>query len=132
MSAQLGHLPGPGGEPRTPKGKGGTPSDWVDVGHEGEWRGSEGGGEVEAGWDQRPRGVDGGGEGIPHQEGDWEGRGSKGSMTSISLAHLGPQEPAAIQGLIFCPRRPLQPGVSCTNSARGFPFLHTLSSICCL
>ena len=28
-SAQLGHLPGTGGEPWAPKGMGGTPSDWV-------------------------------------------------------------------------------------------------------
>ena len=34
VSSQLGHLPGTGGGPRTPKGMGGTPSDWV--GH-GEW-----------------------------------------------------------------------------------------------
>ena len=29
VSSQLGHLPGTGGGPRTPKGMGGTPSDWL-------------------------------------------------------------------------------------------------------
>ena len=37
----------------------------------------------------------------------WEGRGSKGSVASLSLAHLGPREPAEILGLILCPPRPL-------------------------
>ena len=50
VSAQLGHLPGTGGGPRTPKGTGGTPSDRVGRG----WGGSEGRGEVEAGWDWHP------------------------------------------------------------------------------
>ena len=35
-SAQLGHLPGTGGGPRTPKGTGGTPSDRVGCGAWGE------------------------------------------------------------------------------------------------
>ena len=29
VSTQLGHLPGTGGGPQTPKGTGGTPSDWL-------------------------------------------------------------------------------------------------------
>ena len=48
VSSQLGQLPGTGGGPRTPKGTGRRPSDWV-----GCW-GEGGAGEVEAGWDQRP------------------------------------------------------------------------------
>ena len=36
VSSQLGHLPGTGGGPRTPKGTGGTPSDWVRRGVWGE------------------------------------------------------------------------------------------------
>ena len=32
ISAQLGHLPGTGGGPRTPKGTEGTPSDWLGCG----------------------------------------------------------------------------------------------------
>ena len=32
ISSQLGHLPGTGGGPWTPKGTGGTPSDWVGCG----------------------------------------------------------------------------------------------------
>ena len=50
VSSQLGQLPGTGGGPRTPKGMGGTLSDWVGCGG---W-GSEGGGEVEVGQDWRP------------------------------------------------------------------------------
>ena len=29
VSSQLGHLPGTSGGPQTPKGMGGTPSDWL-------------------------------------------------------------------------------------------------------
>ena len=51
VSAQLGRLPGTGGGPQTPKWMGENPSNWV--GH-GAWWGSEGGGEVEVGWDWLP------------------------------------------------------------------------------
>ena len=36
VSSQLGHLPGTGAGPWTPKGTGGTPSDWVGRGAWGE------------------------------------------------------------------------------------------------
>ena len=48
VSTQLGNLPGTDGGPWTPKGTGGTPSDWVGHG------GCEGGGEVEVGQDWSP------------------------------------------------------------------------------
>ena len=35
-----------------------------------------------------------------------EGRGSEGSIASISPAHLGSREPAEIPGWILCPLRP--------------------------
>ena len=57
-----------------------------------------------------PEGRLGEGKGSRAQRGKgrdhWEGRGSKGSMASISRAHLGPWEPAEIPGLILCPLRP--------------------------
>ena len=75
--------------------------------------GSEGGGEVEAGWDWCPWGVAGGGEGIPHPE---EERGAplggqriKRERGQVSLAHLGPQEPTEIQDWSSAHWGPLQP-----------------------
>ena len=54
------------------------------------------------GWGMASVPTPGGGKG-----GDrWEGRGSEGSVASISPAHLGPREAAEILGLTLCPPRP--------------------------
>ena len=50
VSSQLGHLPGTGGGPWTPKGVGGTPERLGRT-----WGGVDGGGEVEVGWEAGPR-----------------------------------------------------------------------------
>ena len=77
VSAQLGHLPGPSGGPRTPKGMGGTPSDRVGCGAWGEWRGRRGGGRTEPaplrGRDPTPEGGNWGTTGrAEDQKGAWE------------------------------------------------------------
>ena len=72
--------------------------------------GSEGGGDVEAGRDWHPGEVAGEGEGIPSQKGEigepLGGQRIKREHGQVSPAHLGPQEPAEIPGLILCPLRP--------------------------
>ena len=106
-STQLGHLPGTGGGPRTPKGTGGTPSDWVGRGAWGKCRGRSGGGmglvPLKGGWGK-------GREGIPQPKGVIGGPSGeqriKRERGQVSPAHLGPREPAEILGLILCPPRP--------------------------
>ena len=75
--------------------------------------GSDGGGEVEAGRDWCPWGAAGGGEGSPRRKGEiggpLGGQRIKTEHGQVSPAHLGPQEPAEILGLILCPPGPLQP-----------------------
>ena len=65
---------------------------------------------MEAGQDWCPWGVAGGGDGIPHPKGEiGEPLGRqriKREHGQVSPAHLGPQEPAEIPGLILCPPRP--------------------------
>ena len=52
----------------------------------------------------------GGGEGIPHPKGEigepLGGQRMTRECGQVSPAHLGPQEPAEIPGLILCPPRP--------------------------
>ena len=106
VSSQLGHLPGTGGGPWTPKGMGGTPSDQVGHGALGGVKGEE-----KQRWDGTgTRGAAGGKEGIPCPKGEiWRplgGQRIKREQGQVSPAHLGPWEPAEIPGLILCPPRP--------------------------
>ena len=92
ISAQLGHLPGTGGGPRTSKRMGGTPSDWVEPGawggvrEEEKWR-PDGTG--------TPEGRLGEGKGSHARRGKLgnhrEGRGSKGSVARFPLPTWAPR-----------------------------------------
>ena len=104
LSAQLGHLPGTGRGPQTPRGTGGTPSNWVGRVGWGGVRGRRSGGRTGL----APRGVAGGGEEIPRPKGEiggpLGGQRIKRERGQVSPAHLGLREPAEILGLILCPR----------------------------
>ena len=64
--------------------------------------GSEGEGEVKAGWDWCPLGAAGGGEKGEIGE-PLGGQRIKRERGQVSPAHIGPREPAEIPGLILCP-----------------------------
>ena len=62
VSSQLGHIPGTRGGPWTPKGTGGTPSDWAGRGVWGECRGRRSGGgtgvvPLRSGWGKGKGGI---------------------------------------------------------------------------
>ena len=120
ISAQLGHPPGTSGEPRTPWGMGGTPSDRVGCGAWGEWRG---GGEVEARQDWCPWEVAGGGEGIPCPKGEiggpLGGQRIKRESDQGSHALLGPQEAVRSRAWSSAHQGTLQPCRSWWSGREG-------------
>ena len=104
VSSQLGHLPGTGGGPWTPKGTGGTPQRPCRM-----WGV---GGEVKGEEKWRPGGGWGRGKDPPRKGEIGEplgGQRIKRERGQVSPAQLGPQEPAEIPGLILCPPRPPPP-----------------------
>ena len=77
---------------------------------------------MEAGRDRRPGGAAGGEEGIPRPKGEIAeplgGQRIKRERGQVSPAHLVPQEPAEIPGMILCPLRP-PPAVQVLREQEG-------------